>query len=354
MLSILDRYIGRSILLTSLLVMLVLAVLASVFAFVAELEDVGKGNYSVSKAAQYILLTLPGKAYLLFAPAVLLGSLLGLGAIASNSELIVMRAAGVSNMRIIRAVLMTGVLLMVLVALLGEYLVPRAEQVAEQLRLTALEKRVSVRGSQGLWIKSDQRFVNISTVMPDLTLLGLSVWEYDSNQLIRTVEIEKAVQQSGSWLMSGLKSIEFTDEGTRIEHADTEVWPVLVSVQLLQSLSISPESLSLTNLTDQMSYLKKNNLDSERVELAYWIKLTSPLATIVMLMLSLPFVFASQRSGGAGQKIFIGILLGIAYVLANKLLTHLGLTYGLSPALSAFLPLLLFLIFSIIGIQRIS
>jgi len=353
MLSILDRYIGRSILLTSLLVMLVLAVLASVFAFVAELEDVGKGNYSVSKAAQYILLTLPGKAYLLFAPAVLLGSLLGLGTIASNSELIVMRAAGVSNMRIIRAVLMTGVLLMVLVALLGEYLVPRAEQVAEQLRLTALEKRVSVRGSQGLWIKSDQRFVNISTVMPDLTLLGLSVWEYDSNQLIRTVEIEKAVQQSDSWLMSGLKTIEFTEEGTRIQHADTEVWPVLVNVQLLRSLSISLESLSLTNLIDQMSYLKKNNLDSERVELAYWTKLTSPLATIVMLMLSLPFVFASQRSGGAGQKIFIGILLGIAYVLANKLLTHLGLTYGLSPALSAFLPLLLFLSFSIFGIQRI-
>jgi len=306
MLSILDRYIGRSILLT--------------------------------KAAQYILLTLPGKAYLLFAPAVLLGSLLGLGTIASNSELIVMRAAGVSNMRIIRAVLM---------------IVPRAEQVAEQLRLTALEKRVSVRGSQGLWIKSDQRFVNISTVMPDLTLLGLSVWEYDSNQLIRTVEIEKAVQQSDSWLMSGLKTIEFTEEGTRIQHADTEVWPVLVNVQLLRSLSISLESLSLTNLIDQMSYLKKNNLDSERVELAYWTKLTSPLATIVMLMLSLPFVFASQRSGGAGQKIFIGILLGIAYVLANKLLTHLGLTYGLSPALSAFLPLLLFLSFSIFGIQRI-
>ena len=133
-----------------------------------------------------------------------------------------------------------------------------------------------------------------------------------------------------------------------------EVWPVLVSVQLLQSLSISPESLSLTNLSDQVAYLKKNNLDSDRVELAYWIKLTSPLATIVMLMLSLPFVFASQRSGGAGQKIFIGILLGIAYVLANKLLTHLGLTYGLSPALSAFLPLLLFLSFSIFGIQRIS
>ena len=65
-------------------------------------------------ALQYIFLTLPSKAYLLFAPAVLLGSLLGLGAMASNSELTVMRAAGISNGRIIRAVLMTGVALMLL------------------------------------------------------------------------------------------------------------------------------------------------------------------------------------------------------------------------------------------------
>lgn len=333
--------------------MLVLAVLASLFAFVVELEDVGQGNYSVAKAAQYILLTLPGKAYLLFAPAVLLGSLLGLGAIATNSELIVMRAAGVSNLRIIRAVLMTGAVLMCLVALLGEYVMPRSEQVAEELRLTALEQRVSVRGRQGLWVKSGNKFVNISTVLPDLTLLGLSVWEYDSNRLVRAMQIDKAVQQQDAWRLSNLEITEFSDEKTTVTQLAQETWPVLVSAEVLQSLSIDPESLSLANLRSQVNYLRKNHLDSERIELAYWIKLTSPLATIVMLMLSLPFVFGSQRSGGTGQKIFIGILLGIGYVLANKLLVHMGLTYGLSPAVSAFLPLLLFFSIAIFGIQRI-
>lgn len=334
--------------------MLVLAVLASLFAFVVELEDVGEGNYTVAKAAQYILLTLPGKAYLLFAPAVLLGSLLGLGAIATNSELIVMRAAGVSNMRIIRAVLMTGALLMCLVALLGEYVMPRSEQVAEQLRLTALEERVSVRGRQGLWVKSGDRFVNISTVLPDLTLLGLNVWEYDTNRLARSIRIGKAVQHQDAWRLSDLEVTEFTDQATTVTRLAEDIWPVLVSAEILQSLSIDPESLSLANLRKQVRYLNDNQLDSERIELAFWIKLTSPLATIVMLMLSLPFVFGSQRSGGTGQKIFIGILLGIGYVLANKLLVHLGLTYGLSPAISAFLPLILFLSIAIFGIQRIS
>ena len=74
MFGTLDRYIGRSILVTSLLVLLTLVTLASIFGFIAELDDVGKGNYRVVDAAQYVFLTIPGKAYLLFAPAVLLGS----------------------------------------------------------------------------------------------------------------------------------------------------------------------------------------------------------------------------------------------------------------------------------------
>jgi len=310
MFSILDRYIGRSILVTSMLVMLVLVALASIFAFVAELEDVGKGNYNVSRAAQYVFLTIPGKAYLLFAPSVLLGSLLGLGTLATYSELIVMRAAGISNARIIRAVLLTGVALMVFVALLGEYLVPKSDAVAEQLRLTALEERVSVRGRQGLWVKSDDRFVNISTVMPDLTLLSVTVWEYDNNKLTKSVDIDRAVPLQDGWRVNGLKVTEFLAEQTTVTRVEEEIWPVLVSSQVLQSLSTSPESLSVRSLYGQVNHLKRNGLDSDRIELAFWIKLTSPLATIVMLMLSLPFVFGSQRSGGAGQKIFIGIMLG--------------------------------------------
>jgi lipopolysaccharide export system permease protein len=128
--------------------------------------------------------------------------------------------------------------------------------------------------------------------------------------------------------------------------------PDLVSADVLKSISVSPESLSASNLLDQVRYLKENQLDSRRIELALWVKVASPLSTLVMLMLSLPFVFASQRSGGAGQKIFIGIMLGIIYVLLNKLLTQLALANGLSPPLSALLPLIVFLVIAVIGIRR--
>lgn len=367
--GILDRYIGRSILTTSMLVLLTLVALAGIFGFISELDDVGKGNYSLWHALQYIFLTLPGKAYLLFAPSVLLGSLLGLGAMASNSELTVMRAAGISNGRIIRAVLMTGVALMLLIALLGETIMPKAEQIAEEIRLTALEKRLSVKGRSGLWLKSGPRYVNISTVMPDFTLLDVHIHEFEGNELVKSIRASRAVRagdlNSNDWSLEDVEMTVFDASQVDVKQFDTQLWSEitasteqngavasLISVDVLKSLKGSTEGLSARDLYDQVQYLKANQLDSRKVELDFWSKVTSPLATMVMLMLSLPFVFASQRSGGAGQKIFVGIMLGIVYVLVNKLLTQLALANDMSPLISAVLPLFCFLVVAIVGIQR--
>ena len=374
MFGTLDRYIGRSILLTSMLVLLTLVALASIFAFISELDDVGKGSYTVGRATQYIFLTIPGKAYLLFAPAVLLGSLLGLGALATNSELTVMRAAGISIGRIIRAVIITGVGLMLLIALIGETVMPRAEQIAEELRLTALEKQLSVKGRRGLWLKSSDRYVNIGTVMPDFTLLDVSVHQFENNNLKLALTAARALQQGNDWLLQDIVVTKIDSNLVESEQIEAILWKdflrrnsvaetknevknsnsALVSADVLKSISVSPESLSASDLYEQVRYLNDNQLDSRRIELAFWVKIASPLSTLVMLMLSLPFVFASQRSGGAGQKIFIGIMLGIVYVLVNRLLTQLALANGLSPAFSAVLPLLCFLGVAIIGIRRTS
>jgi len=370
MFSIIDRYLGRAILSTTLLVLLTLVALAGIFEFVGELEDVGQGAYGAASAAQYVLLTLPGKAYLLFAPSVLLGSLLGLGTLANNSELTVMRAAGISPARIIRAVLITGIGLMVLVVLLGETLMPRTEQLAEQLRLTAQQKQLSVRSRTGLWVKSSNRYVNVSTVLPDFSLLDVNIHEFSRQQLLRAVQIAKAKPlEDTNWQLDGVDITRFGPSDIQIQRIDRITWHDLekefakddqktpskspmVSPDVLKSLSISPESLSARDLYQQVTYLQENDLNSKEIELAMWVKLTSPLASLVMLMLSLPFVFGSQRAGGAGQKIFIGIMLGIVYVLLNRLLTQLALANGLSPLASALIPLFGFLLIAIIGIRK--
>lgn len=127
--KILDRYISRTIISGTLMVLLVLGALLAFVDFVSEMDDVGKGQYSMLQAAMYVLLSLPKRLYELFPTAVLIGSLLSLGTLAGNSEFTVMRAAGISIMRIVFSVLKAGFILLVFVALIGELVVPVSEKI---------------------------------------------------------------------------------------------------------------------------------------------------------------------------------------------------------------------------------
>jgi len=201
--------------------------------------------------------------------------------------------------------------------------------------------------------------------MPDFTLLDIDIAEFEGFKMVRSIHAARAIQLENDWQLEEIEVSKILPDSIETSFIERENWkelaksdknggvvPNLVSADVLKSLSTSPDALSAQNLYDQAQYLKANQLDSRAIELAFWVKIASPFATIVMLMLSLPFVFSSQRAGGAGQKIFIGIMLGIVYVLVNKLLTQLALANGLSPALSAFMPLIFFFLVAAVGIQR--
>jgi lipopolysaccharide export system permease protein len=111
--------------------------------------------------------------------------------------------------------------------------------------------------------------------------------------------------------------------------------------------------MSALSLWRYMRYLQENNLDAARYELAFWVRFTTPLSSIVMLLIALPFVFSSQRAGGFGQRLFVGIIIGVSFFLLNRMLNHVGLVYGLPPLLSATFPLIMFMGAAIWALKRI-
>ena len=225
----------------------------------------------------------------------------------------------------------------------------------------ALEERASLGGEDGLWVRSGPRYVSIRTVLPDYTLLGLAVHEFDGTRLVRAVRAASAALEGDAWTLEGVAVTSFDDASASVVRHPRLAWttlapdtPDLVDPAVLSSLSTAPEELSMRALAGQVAYLRANALESRGVELAFWSKLANPLSTLVMLMLSLPFAFGSRRGGGAGQKIFLGIMLGIGYVLVNRLLVQLALNGGFTPMASALLPVLLFALVAAAGVRRIA
>lgn len=352
--KILDRYIGRTVLSATLLALAVLVALSAFFTFVGEVGDIGIGDYRLPQVLEYVVLVIPAITYELFPMAALLGSLMGLGVLAANSELVVVRAAGVSLGRIVRSVLQIGLALMLVAVLVGEFVAPASTQYAENRRAIAQTQRITLKTRYGLWVRDGSTFINVRRVLSDSRISGIYIYEFDGRHRLRTATHAWEAHYTGEkWRLVDIRQTVFEAERTVSRNLAEAAWESLLSPDLLSIIVVRPENLSAVGLYRYIDYLRANGLDARRYELALWIKVVAPFSTLVMMFLGVPFVFGPLRSVGAGQRIFVGIMVGIGFFLLNRALNHVGLVYGLNPLLSAVLPTVLFLGLGIWGVRRV-
>lgn len=352
--GILTRYVIRAVVAGATMVLAVLVALDLLFSLFDELDDVGKGDYGFAAALLYLALTVPERVYELFPAAVAIGGVFGLGTLAANAELTVMRAAGISTAHIVSMVMAGGVLLMIAIVTVGEGIAPTAQQRAERFRGAAIAGQSQMRGGGGFWVRDAQRYIHVGAILPGGTLRNVTVYEFDGRRLQRALHAETAQFQRGRWQVQHIEATRLVDDELRTERSDSAQWERLVRPELFQLLAVSPESLSIGRLGRYVDYLLANELEAGRFQLAYWKKIATPLATLVMLLLALPVVFGSLRQVGAGQRIFVGSLIGVSYYLLFELSAHIGIVYGVPAPVAALLPAALFALVGVVGLRRVT
>lgn len=333
--KLLDRYIGKAVFSSTMVVMIVLLALFAFASFAGELDKVGRGGYDAMVAIQYTLLLLPRLAYQLFPIVVLLGAIIGLGMLASQSELIVVRAAGVSLKRIIWTVMKVGLLLLTLMLIVGEFVAPAAEFKAQSLRAEAISGQASFRTDQGLWARDGNSVIHIQDLLSKEQVGRISVYDFDERNQLEMVTTAKGAAYDGeSWLFKDVRRSTVSESGVETTKKGDLRWKSLLNPDLISVVTVKPDYLSAPGLIRYIEYLTENGLDSSKYLLALWKKAVMPLTTMVMIFLAVPFVFGPLRSVGVGQRIFVGTLFGIGYFLVDQTTGHLGLVYGLPPLLS--------------------
>lgn len=352
MFTILDRHIGRSMLTGTLLVFGVFAALFAFIVLVDALADYGKGGFGTFELVRYVILSQPRRLYELFPVTVLIGTLLGLSTLALNSELIAMRAAGISKRRIVGATMKTGALLVVVAILVGEYVVPVAETRAQTGRAQALEMSFK-QGNTGLWLREGDAFVNIGEVLPDLSLLNVNIYDVSADfKLQRHVYASRAAYDGEQWRLEQVR-VSRIAERVETESQPSTTWDAGFTPAVVAVFTIRPEALSIAQLYAYIRHLRSNNQDVGRYVLAFWQKFLMPFATAVMILLAAPFVFKSARGGGLAQRIFVGVVLGLAFVVVNRSLGYLALIYGVPPLIAAAGPLVIFFTIAVLLMRRV-
>lgn len=352
---IIDRYIARSIIQGTLGALFVFTALFIFIDFVRQLEHIGTKDFGLMEAVLFVLLGLPKKLYELAPSIILLGGLISMGAMAGHSELVVMRSSGITVARIIRSVLQTGLLLAMLVALAGEFVVPQATSISKNLRAVAMDDHVLVGGAHGLWARDGNRYFNVKTVLPDMQLQNLTIYQLDINRkLTRSSHVQSASFKDDHWQLKNVSHSVISETGVKTYQSAVEEWPSLIKTDLFEVLELEPQDMSAISLMQYSAYLEENELDSAVYQLAFWVKVFTPLACLVMLLIAMPLVFtASPRSGGTGQRVIIGLLLGILFFVFNRAINHLGVVYGIMPILSASIPLIFVTFITVFLIRRI-
>lgn len=353
--NLLERYLWKNVLLSILVTWLSLSLLFALFDFLAELGDTKVGTrYGAFQALLYVSYSLPRTLYENFPYAALIGSLMGLGNLAANSEITAMRAAGYSILQIVLTTLKLGLVLSLFVFALGEWGVPRSEVYAESFKLRMLQQELAV-SEEGVWLKNGKQLIHIDKVWSQTKVDGLAVYEVDEQAggISRILKATTAEKRGNNWQLKQVIDKRLTKAGVDLTQHEQLNLPNVLPANILSLATVTPEQLAARELAQFIQHQRDNALNTDRFELEYWKHFTTPLSTLVMLVLAAPLVFGFQRNAGAGQRIFIGILIGISYLLLDRIIGRTGLVYGLPPLLSALLPMLLFSSVGLLMLARV-
>ena len=334
----LDRYIGAQVFVAILAVLGIIVGLALLFAFIDELGDV-EDNYSLLDALGYVLLTAPRRIYEMLPMAALIGCLIGLGSLASHSELTIMRAAGVSIGRIVWAVMKPMLVLMLAGILIGEYVAPATENKAQADRSLAQGSGDAQSSKRGMWHRQGDEFVHINSVQPNGLLFGVTRYRFDNERHILTSSFARRGQyQEDHWQLNDVTTTHFKGDHTEVVKAPVERWDVTVTPQLLNTVVMAPESLSITGLWDYIHYLSDQGLNNSRYWLAFWTKVLQPMVTAALVLMAISFIFGPLRSVTLGQRVFTGVLVGFVFRIGQDLLGPSSQVFGFPPLLAVVIP----------------
>lgn len=352
--SLLERYIGGVMLKATAMTLIVLIMLLVFFGLIEEMDEVGQGAYRMVDAFMVAMLSAPRFVFEAFPVAALVGSLIGLGAMATHGELIAMRVAGFSRRQIVMAVMKAGALMMLAVFLFGEFVAPASEQWGERHRAEKLEQQVTLKTRYGFWARDGAAFVNIRTILPGAMLRDIYVYEFDgAGRLTLATHAERAEYRGSHWEMFGIRQSQVAETGVTGRELTQARWDSLLDPGLLSAVVVQPTMLRIDELYRYIVVMKENGQSAADYEVAFWIKVATPLGTLVMLFIAVPFVLAQERSASLGQRVFLGVLVGMSFYLLSRGMSYVSVVFEINPALSAVIPLIAFIAVGVVLMRRV-
>ena len=342
------RIVAKHVTKTTALAMLgataVLSVLQVLFTYLGELGALNE-NYNAWQALLYVMWGAPRYLYEILPIAALIGAVLGLGTLASNSELVIMRSIGISLWRIVGWVIRSALILVILSFALSEWVIPYTN---EQAKGVKDHRSVNALGEvKGYWTREGQRFIYIDYANAQGQLKHVQVVDFDEGYHLKGVlnAAQGQFVKDGDWNLERVSQVDILPQGnaTLVNAAQL---PLSLALQpkYVHMVTIDPEDLSPSQLISFMSYMEEYSQVPKTYKLAFWQKVASPFALIALVVIACSFIFGPLRQQSMGFRLVIALFIGLSFFYLQDFLGYASLVYSPSPAWFVFVPIILMML----------
>lgn len=343
--KLVERYINHAIVSGISLVAVILVGLQLFILFIAQLNDIGHGNYTVGHALIYSVLMLPKQLTLFFPNICLLGTLLGLGNLAHSRELLIMRAGGLSIKQVIFAVLKPACILIIGISYIGEQVAPKMVLYAQNLKMQKMTRGQSLITAEGIWMREKNNFIYIQSISSNNTLDFVSEFHFNrQHHLILARKIRRAYKENDHWIAEGIQQTQIGKSRTQNTTIAQENWNISIDPIMLRFSSHDSETMTLSQLYHFLRQAQLNHQKIAKIEIELVQRVLQPFAILVMMLLAIPFIFGPLRSTTMGSKFLVGALIGFGFYILNRVFGMLGPILQISSFILAPIPLLIFMI----------
>jgi lipopolysaccharide export system permease protein len=317
-----------------------LLALGALFLFIGQQDDIGTGSYSATQALMVVAVNLPSYVFELLPVAGLIGALLGLGNLARGSELVVMRASGVTTLRFCVWLGLAGLMLAALMLLVGEYVAPPLGQYARQMKVFAKFEDFSLAGNKGTWVRDGDTIISVNQQSASTRFGGIKVFQIDRERhLLSAGRAESAqVARDKVWRLDKYFMTSFDASGSSVRRNVQGELRTSLSPEFLGLAIAEPDTMGLHDLREYIAHLKRNDLQSTQFQTAFWARLARMAAVVIVIMLAFPFSTGSFRNAGQGARTVLGVMIGAGFVFLSQLLENSGELFGLAPWVIGWLP----------------
>ena len=350
------KYLARELAKSYLLIGAALLVLFDLLAFLTESQDIGDAHYTVLDAILVVLYSTPALLVDLSPFIALLGTLNAYDRLNATSEIIALRAAGVTGLRLSRiAGLLAGAFMIVIAGV---------EVAARPLRLDASVLRIqktaptgNLLRRSGFWIRSGSMYVNVSALENAEGPSDIRMFDFTPDAHLESYLRAKSatIVNAGLWRLEDVWRKRYSDNGAPAapQTIPSLNWkPLWDQTRRLYDVPIS--SYTIGELISRSKHRTNEVSGGQNERLELWRRLTLPLAAIAYALLAAPFALLSNIRGGRSARLAIGAALAFLIYVGQQVVSNAGILAGLSIPVTSAVPPMLVLVLALLLMRRMN